>query len=989
MLGATRLSIIDLEGGRQPLTDESGLILATQNGEIYNYVELRGDLERRGHGFETRSDTETIVHLYEEYGTDFVEHLRGMFAIAIWDGRTGPPGPGPRPARQEAALLAPGRRPADLRVRAEGDPRGPEVERVVDRDALALYLQYQYVPAPLHDPRGRRTSCRRRASWSGTAASRRSSGTGRPAYEPKTHRDSEEDVEEGSRSSGRRSGSACAATSRSGVFLSGGMDSSVVTAIMAEESAEPVRTFSIGFENQAYDELPYARARRRAVRDRPHRGVVRLDAIELLPELADHYDEPFGDSSAIPTFRVSQIAAQHLKVVLTGDGGDESFGGYSRYRVARRSSARSTSMPSPLLRAAARSGPTGHDPAWGHDRAFRRRMRIADDLFGLGRRRALRPADDDLRQVRPIEPAARSRTVPPTGTCWTSSATARLEPIDRMLRADLLTYLPEDLLVKMDRATMANSLEARAPLLDHHLVEFAARLPIDRKIDGSDTQGAAALDREAAHAGRPHRSPEDGLRRRRSATGSGVSSASGSRSSCSRPTRASRDHLDLRTAERLLREHRTGQVEHEHQLWMLLMFELVGPPLAPADPRRGAERHQRSMRVRRTRRERQPGTPIRIAYLTPTLQPGGAERQMLVLAAALPRDRFDVRFIVLSERGAWASEAEGIGVPVHVLGISRSRHPIDPRTWVASLRALRRYIALTRRLDVVDAWLVPAFTFAGLARPLARIPVLIGGRRSLLDLYAGKPWYRRAAAALATRQVDQVVTNTQRAMDEAIEIEGMDRSRVALIPNAVLPGIDDPEERAGWRSAWGVATGRGRRRMRRELQGRQGPEGARRRDRQAAARLPRPAARPGRGGPAPRRSRVAGRRGWARVRGHARRRRRRRQAGHHRRSTSPCRRRGVRACRMPSSRRRRPAFRSSPRMSAGRPKSSMDRRPGSWCRPTTSMPSRGRSVAWPPIRRCAPAWAIAARERAGDFSVERLTASTASLYERLVAEAGR
>jgi glycosyltransferase involved in cell wall biosynthesis len=212
------------------------------------------------------------------------------------------------------------------------------------------------------------------------------------------------------------------------------------------------------------------------------------------------------------------------------------------------------------------------------------------------------------------------------------------------------------------------------------------------------------------------------------------------------------------------------------------------------------------MRTPRVRRGRTSADrPIRLAFLTPTLDPGGAERQMLILAALLPRDQFEIRFIAMFERGAWAIEADRLGIPVHLLGIPRSASPRRPQTVLAIARALQRYVALTRDVDIVDAWLIPSFTFAGLAQPLARVPVLLAGRRSSLDLYVGKPWYRRAAAGWVSRRADAVVANSAAARRDAIEREGVDPTRVALIPNAVIPVDPDPADRSRRRREWGFA----------------------------------------------------------------------------------------------------------------------------------------------------------------------------------------
>jgi asparagine synthase (glutamine-hydrolysing) len=567
-IGARRLAIIDLAGGRQPIADESGTVLATQNGEIYNYVELSEDLERRGHAFKTRSDTETIVHLYEEYGARFAEHLRGMFAVAIWDG------PRNRLVLSRDRLgkkplywrLANGRLTygSELKTILED----PEVERVVDRKALDLYLRYQYVPAPWSILQGiSKLAPGHTLTWDGgdPVIERYWS----PSYEPKTRRSFEEDVEEGLDLVREAVRLRLRSDVPVGSFLSGGMDSSVVTALMAEESAQPVQTFSIGFDDKRFDELDYARAVATRYATVHTEEVVSLDAIEVLPDLADHFDEPFGDSSAIPTFRVAQLASRGLKVVLTGDGGDELFGGYSRYLV-NGTLGRLAIVPQPLLRVAARAGSVALSPLGSHSR-LRRRMRIAEHLFGL---------DPDERYAAQVtfwhgydRRVSAVRQNGPDPYLMQALRDGPADPIDRMLRADLLTYLPEDLLVKMDRATMANSLEARAPLLDHKVVEFAARLPIDRKVDGRTTKvllrAIAKRLMPAEHVDRPKKGfsvpINEWFRGGLGDRFEEVVLAADSRS---------RDHVDPEIARTLIRRHRSREEDYGSHLWLLLMFEL-------------------------------------------------------------------------------------------------------------------------------------------------------------------------------------------------------------------------------------------------------------------------------------------------------------------------------------------------------------------------------------------------------------------------------
>jgi asparagine synthase (glutamine-hydrolysing) len=568
-IGATRLSIIDIEGGRQPQRNESNTILATQNGEIYNYVELRDDLERRGHQFRTHSDTETIVHLYEEHGTRFVEHLRGMFAIAIWDAPRG---------RLVLARDRLGKKPLYWRLADGRLTYGSELKaimedasltRVVDPEALQLYLQYMYVPAPW--------TILRDVSKLPPASVLVWDGSGpptierywTPSYEPKSRRTLDEDVDEAMDLIREAVRLRLRSDVPVGVFLSGGMDSTVITALMAEQSAEPIRSFSIGFDEAAFDELAYARA----VADRygtiHTEETVRLDAIELLPELADHFDEPFADSSAIPTFRVAQLAARQLKVVLTGDGGDECFGGYSRYRVNGIIGTMEV-VPRPLLVAAARMGRIATTPL-GPYAKLHRRFQAAEILVG-------RDADDRyVAQMTSLGAADRRRLMlRPMGVTPYLLDVLQAgpeDPIDRLLRADLLTYLPEDLLVKMDRATMANSLEARAPLLDHQVVEFAARLPVDRKIDGRTTKvvlrAIAKRLMPAEHVDRPKMGFAVPIR-------SWFQGALGDQftEAVLAPDSFARDYLDVGYAADLLAEHRSERADHDGSLWSILMFEL-------------------------------------------------------------------------------------------------------------------------------------------------------------------------------------------------------------------------------------------------------------------------------------------------------------------------------------------------------------------------------------------------------------------------------
>jgi asparagine synthase (glutamine-hydrolysing) len=339
---------------------------------------------------------------------------------------------------------------------------------------------------------------------------------------------------------------------------------------MAQLSAEPVRTFTIGFDEKAYDERHYARAVADHLGTRHVEEIVRLDAMDLLPELADHYDEPFGDASAIPTFRVAQLAARELKVVLTGDGGDEAFGGYARYRWQA------------ALGTISRVGGPLHVPAVGVAQAV---LRSAAPRSKLRRRadawRRYAERSDVGRYVAIMSQMHLETRVALLGDATLADQDAYLadtladgpaDELDRALRADTLTYLPEDLLVKMDRATMANSLEARAPLLDHRIVEFAARLPTDRKMH---RRVSKVILREVAHDLLPATLVD------RPKKGFGVPVGAWFRRELGEryrdevlaPDSRLRDHLDQTAAADLLTAHQGGAADHGARLWNLLMFE--------------------------------------------------------------------------------------------------------------------------------------------------------------------------------------------------------------------------------------------------------------------------------------------------------------------------------------------------------------------------------------------------------------------------------
>jgi asparagine synthase (glutamine-hydrolysing) len=471
-LASRRLAIIDLAGGDQPISNEDGSCTVVQNGEVYNYEELNHSLERAGHTLRTRSDTETIVHAYEEWDLGFAERLRGMFAIAIWD------------ARRKRLVLARDRfgiKPlyyrdvgGELSFASELDalPKGD-----LDLDALEAFLATNTVPTPLSIFREiRKLPPGHVLTWEdGKIALERFA---RPGPLP-VRVDDEAELLEECRARLRDSVRAHLVSDVPvGVLLSGGVDSGSLAAIASEESSEPVRTFSIGFEEQSFDELAGARAVSERYGTRHRELVLRPDAALLLPALADAFDEPFADSSALPTYLVSRLAAEDVKVALSGEGGDELFGGYYTYaadllaerfgRAATLAGPAIERLPSSSRRAsfdyrAKRFVRAAHLPPLERHEGWKTIFSPDARAELTGRRHGWDPLSLD-----------RARFAETDG----------YELLTRLQDVDLGGYLVDDLLVKTDRASMAWSLETRVPFLDPAVANFAFSLPVRHKVRG-------------------------------------------------------------------------------------------------------------------------------------------------------------------------------------------------------------------------------------------------------------------------------------------------------------------------------------------------------------------------------------------------------------------------------------------------------------------------------------------------------------------------
>lgn len=568
-IGMRRLSIIDVAGGRQPVSNEDGTVWTVFNGEIYNYRELRDELSARGHRFETRCDTEVLVHLHEEYGTAGIQKLRGMFAYAIWD------------ARQRSLLLVRdrfGKKPLYYAATRDGlyfaselkSLRTAGVQSELDREALRLYFLMNFIPDPWSPYRAIRklpAGGWLRYSTDGRSEQGRYWTLPRHAEVAELGQDECQIRRELCETFDDAVRSRLVSDVPIGAFLSGGIDSGSVVASMAMQSEQPVKTFSIGFEEPGFNELPAAAATARKWKTDHHEIIVRPDAVTLASTLVRHFDEPFGDSSAIPTYLVSQFAAQHVKVVLTGDGGDEMFAGYDSFlNIQRRRNL--DRMPQALRRMISGLADSLPYAAYGKNylRMISRRTPL-DRYFENSApeflyRRLLTPA---------WAPPADSRFLArKLSHCLLSG---KADILTQALYFETAARLTGDMLVKVDRMSMANSIEVRCPLLDHRLAELAARIPHDWKLRRG--RGKDIFIRALAH-----RLPGEVLRQPK--RGFGVPLAAWFRG----PLKSFLwDHLRSRSflgrgmvspkfVDQLLDEHDRRRRDHSHQLWSLLMLEL-------------------------------------------------------------------------------------------------------------------------------------------------------------------------------------------------------------------------------------------------------------------------------------------------------------------------------------------------------------------------------------------------------------------------------
>lgn len=569
-IGMRRLSIIDLSTGHQPISNEDGSVWVVFNGEIYNYQELRQDLIGRGHRFKTNSDTETLIHLYEEEGVDGISKLRGMFAYALWD------------ARNRSLLLVRdrfGKKPLYYATLRDGLFFGSELKCLrkagvpldVDREALKLYLQFAYIPDPWSPYRAvRKLSA---GSWMRYHADGRIQHgqywrLPEPADHPASGLDEATAVRQVRDVFDESVRLRMIADVPLGAFLSGGIDSSSVVASMAMQSKEPVKTFSIGFGEATYNELPYAAMVAKQYGTEHHEIVVRPDSVDLISKVVRHCDEPFGDGACIPTLIVSEFAAQHVKVVLTGDGGDELFGGYESFFTVERMRW-ADRIPGPVREALAWAAKQLPYSAYGKNflYAISRETALARYFEMNSAPYFLRKELLDPEWMLPADSAylagALSQYLLPAGADVMSQA----------LYFEATAKLTSDMLVKVDRMSMACSLEVRCPLLDHELAELSARIPHAWKM--SNGAGKQILLKALGD-----RLPPELIRRKK--MGFSFPLPLWFRGALrtflwdhlTSQAFTDRHIASPRFVRRLLEEHQSGRRDNSHWLYMLLMLEL-------------------------------------------------------------------------------------------------------------------------------------------------------------------------------------------------------------------------------------------------------------------------------------------------------------------------------------------------------------------------------------------------------------------------------
>jgi len=576
--GIRRLSIIDLETGSQPIYNEDKSIAIVLNGEIYNFLELRRELEKK-HRFKTKSDVEAVVHLYEEKGIDCLQNLRGMFALAIWDGN------------KKQLFLARdriGKKPLYytwlngnfyFASEIKSFLAIPEFKKEINRKAIDLFLTYQYIPAPytiwqnVYKVEAANFLCLDEEKrvivknyWD-------------VDFREKTNLSFEESKERIRELLREATKLRMISDVPLGAFLSGGHDSSIVVGLMSEISSKPIQTFSIGFKEEEFSELRYARLIAKKFKTEHHEFIVEPKYIEILPKIVWHYDQPYADPSALPSYYISKMTRQFVKVALNGDGGDENFAGYLRYRalaISRYIGFLAKFFPEKLIDLLEKILPqkisAPNRKPWEEAVKFLRPLKQP-----LHRQNLLWHAYFTEEQKKYVYSDEMKKNLSKHDAylyfenCFFESKAT--EFIDKILYTDIKTYLAENLLVKMDVASMANSLEARSPFLDHKFVEFTASLPWDWKLRGLDTK---FILKETFKNFLPAKI----LRRKKQ--GFGIPLGQWFRNQWKdflqetifSSKAISRNYFNIKNLKVLVEDHIYGRKDHGYCLWALLMLEL-------------------------------------------------------------------------------------------------------------------------------------------------------------------------------------------------------------------------------------------------------------------------------------------------------------------------------------------------------------------------------------------------------------------------------
>jgi asparagine synthase (glutamine-hydrolysing) len=571
-LGMRRLSIIDLKTGQQPIYDESGNLVIVFNGEIYNFRELKAELEKLGHSFKTNSDTETIVHAYEEFGADCLQHLRGMFAFAIWN-----------KASKELFIARDrvGKKPLYYAITDDSEfVFGSElkvllthgaIKREIDLGAMDAYLSFGYVPDPMcifknvhklepgHFLIWRDGKAESHSYWDFD-------------YSEHPARKEDDYIEELRELVKDAVSVRLISEVPLGAFLSGGVDSSAVVGNMARLSDQPVKTFSIGFNEDSFNELKYARIAAEHFGTEHHEFIVTPDLCDVVDELIGHFDEPFADSSALPTYMVSKMAREYVTVVLSGDGGDELFAGYTRYitdkkraGLERLPKAVRAGVLQPVSQMLPHNTPGKN---YLYNVSLDAVDRYIDNISHFSSQHKKTLYSTGMKQSMNGDSAAGERLFYNFAAGVETS-----DPVDKLLYLDSKTYLPGDILTKVDRMSMAASLEARVPLLDHKLIEFVTKIPSSLKLKGLE---AKYIFKRAMQG----LVPDSILNRPKQGFGVPINTwinvqlRDRIRETLREKRTLERGYFEPGYIELLLDEHDRGRRDHSHALWMLWMLEL-------------------------------------------------------------------------------------------------------------------------------------------------------------------------------------------------------------------------------------------------------------------------------------------------------------------------------------------------------------------------------------------------------------------------------